>query len=444
MVNKKVMIPDLGGVNEVTVLEILVNIGDAVEHDQAIMSLESEKASMDVPSEHNGHVVELLVKPGDRVQEGDPFMILEMAQENGETSAENAQMGSASEAIDEKPAEFNHAGTEVVTEKSIQNKETEHLPEKNVKITAVSAQKNQAGHATSCYASPTVRRMARQLGIDIQAIPGTGQSGRVSIDDVIATVQSRLQQREPVESTAWIDPSKFGPCEEKNLGKIKKATAKAMSQSWANVVHVTQCDKTDITQLEQFRCDHKEQLKTHSVRLTMLAFIIKALAPTLKNHPHLNASYREQQQKLWVKHYYHIGFAVDTPNGLVVPVIKDVDRLSVIDIAKQLGELSQKARDGKLTPKDMTGASFTVSSLGGLGGTYFTPIVNQPQSAILGISRAEHQPVWDGKNFQPRLMLPLSLSYDHRVIDGAEAMRFLNDYSKQLTELDTRPLESID
>lgn len=444
MVNKKVMIPDLGGVNEVTVLEILVNIGDTVEQDQSIMSLESEKASMDVPSEYQGNVVELLVKPGDRVQEGDPFMILGMAQENNDMSAENAQMDSDSRPVDEKSAKPDHADTEIITKRSIQNKETTHLPEKGLKTMAVVDQKNQAGQSAACYASPTVRRMARQLGIDIQAIPGTGQSGRVSIDDVMATVQSRLQQQGPVEPTSWIDPSKFGPCEEKDLGKIKKATAKAMSQAWANVVHVTQCEKTDITQLEQYRCEHKEQLKTHSVRLTMLAFVIKALAPTLKDHPHLNASYREQQQKLWVKHYYHIGFAVDTPNGLVVPVIKDVDQLSVIDIAKKLGELSQKARDGKLTPKDMTGASFTVSSLGGLGGTYFTPIVNQPQSAILGVSRAELQPVWDGKNFQPRLMLPLSLSYDHRVIDGAEAMRFLNDYTKQLAELDSKPLESID
>ena len=214
-----------------------------------------------------------------------------------------------------------------------------------------------------------------------------------------------------------------------------------MSQSWSNVVHVTQFEKADITELEAYRCLHKDALRAQSVRLTMLAFIIKAMSQALIKHPHINSSYDPEGQKLWIKEYYHIGFAVDTPNGLVVPVIRNVEQCSVIDIAKMLASISEKARESKLSPKDMVGASMTVSSLGGIGGEYFTPIVNQPQSAILGVSRNRQQAVWDGKSFQPRMMLPLSLSYDHRVIDGAEAMRFLKDMIECLQGLKDQALD---
>ena len=273
----------------------------------------------------------------------------------------------------------------------------------------------------------------------------------MTLDDIAQTVQARMKllQKSETPNTAkvpcksnWIDPTKFGPCDERPLNKIKKSTVAAMSRSWEQVVHVTQFEKADITELEKYRGQHKEALKSQSIRLTMLAFIMKALASALKKHPAANASYDENTAQLWLKKYYHVGVAVDTPSGLVVPVIRDVDQLSVIEIATQLGSISKRAREGALQPKDLIGASFTVSSLGGIGGTYFTPIVNSPQAAILGISRSTYEPVWNGHEFRERLMLPLSLSYDHRIIDGAEAMRFLNDYIECLKALDQKDLSA--
>ena len=313
----------------------------------------------------------------------------------------------------------------------------------DIKIQSVDGRAS--GAAVDSYAAPSVRKLARKFGVDINSVPGTGLSGRVTIDDIVKTVQARMGVVKPNTEAKqpWVDPAKFGPCEEKVLSKIKKATATAMSQSWSRIVHVTQFDKVDITELEAWRNQHKDALKAKSVRLTMLAFIMKALVPALQKHAPVNASFNSDKRELWLKQYYHFGVAVDTPSGLVVPVIKDVDQRSVVDIAQALGEISQRARDGALTPKDLTGASFTISSLGGIGGTYFTPIVNSPQTAILGISRAQISPEWDGKAFQPRLMLPLSLSYDHRVIDGAEAMRFLNDYMQALMQLAGRDLAAV-
>jgi pyruvate dehydrogenase E2 component (dihydrolipoamide acetyltransferase) len=427
MANETIKIPDLGGVDEVVVLEILVKVGDEVSVDQPLMSLESEKASMDVPCDRVGTVSEILLKPGDKVREGD-----DCARLTTQAATEAMTEKSAPTKVDSQPSTTTLS--QVAVAKQPQPITTTVNPLHPI------AQKTSSEYsAEKAYASPTVRRLARQLGIDLQVVPATGPAGRVTQDDLVTVVLARQQvlpnATAAAPSTSWQDPTKFGPCEPKKLGKIKNATAKAMAQSWANVVHVTQFDRVDITELEAYRCEHKDALKAQSIRLTMLAFNIKALAPALKKHPNVNASYQQAEKTRWEKGYYHIGFAVDTPGGLVVPVIQNVDRLSVIAIAKQLADLSQKARAGELTPRDMTGASFTVSSLGGLGGAFFTPIVNQPQSAILGISRAEHQPIWDGKTFNPRLMLPLSLSYDHRVIDGAEAMRFLNDYMAELKTL---------
>lgn len=402
------VIPDLGGVDEVTVLEILVSAGDELEVDQAVMSLESEKASMDVPCAQKGRVIEVLLKPGDRVKEGDACLIWEVEGENKSHAVGNQQ---------EAPEE---------EENFVQMADPSRL---------LGASKQAEGSGPS--ASPGVRKLARTLGVDIQALAGSGLYGRVTLDDIAGAVKARLNYvKSDQKQQVWQDPTKFGPCEELAFGKIKKATAKAMSESWSNVVHVTQFEKVDITGLEAYRCQHKDALKQQSVRLTLLAFIIKALGQTLQKQPQINASYQSEAQVLWIKKYYHIGFAVDTPQGLVVPVIRDVDQCSVIDIAKALGSMSKQARDAKLSPKDMVGASATVSSLGGIGGEYFTPIVSQPQSVILGVSRSSTQAVWDGQSFQPRLMLPLSLSYDHRVIDGAEAMRFLKDFCETLQALE--------
>jgi pyruvate dehydrogenase E2 component (dihydrolipoamide acetyltransferase) len=429
MANETVKIPDLGGVDEVVVLEVLIKVGDSVTTDQPLMSLESEKASMDVPSDRDGKVTAILLQVGDKVREGDACISVE-ANSNAPKHVAPQETADAEAAAVAPQTKITPAPTATKTVAPTRQ--------------AVKVVSPAEPGASTGYASPTVRRLARQLGIDLAVVPASGAGGRVTQDDLVAVIQARqglvpatsiARSADAPLSPSWQDPTKFGPCEQKKLGKIKNATAKAMAQSWANVVHVTQFDQVDITSLEAFRCSHKDALKAQSIRLTMLAFNIKALVPALIQHPNVNASYQASEKTRWEKRYYHIGFAVDTPGGLVVPVIQNVDQLSVIEIAQQLGELSQKARVSQLTPRDMVGASFTVSSLGGLGGTYFTPIVNQPQSAILGVSRAATQPVWDGKNFQPRLMLPLSLSYDHRLIDGAEAMRFLNDYTTALQAL---------
>ena len=455
--NDTIKIPDLGGVDQVTVLEVFVSVGDKVAYDQTLMSLESEKASMDVPSDRDGVIQQILVSPGDKVQEGTPFMVLSSETATPSESA-HAHSSSDTTAVGHK-AEIEQSSTyadnaltntrdESQDTQSVQTvsmdqstnmraHELENTPKRDVSVKTQSLGQKVSGGSANVHAAPSVRKLARKFGIDINVVPGTGRSGRVTIEDIVKTVEARLSLVKPQDkvSQSWIDPKKFGPCDEKILGKIKKATASAMSQSWDHVVHVTQCDKVDITDLEAYRSQHKDSLKKKSIRLTMLAFIMKSLVPVLQKHPHLNASFNSDTQQLWLKHYYHFGIAVDTPSGLVVPVIKDVDQRSVIDIAQALGEISQRAREGKLMPKDLTGASFTISSLGGIGGEYFTPIVNSPQTAILGVSRAQMAPVWRGDAFQPRLMLPLSLSYDHRVIDGAEAMRFLNDYMHALTQL---------
>ena len=464
--NDTIKIPDLGGVDQVTVLEVFVSVGDKVTYDQALMSLESEKASMDVPSDRDGVVQQILVSPGDKVQEGTPFMVL-----SGDTAtpSESASSPNSSDAaaISDKPQvespssitdyALSKANGESKSPRSEQTASTNQSmgltadTSENISVKNDASRKKQSldqkvsNASANVHAAPSVRKLARKFGVDINVVPGTGRSGRVTIEDIVKTVEARLSLIKPQNKAgqSWIDPAKFGPCDEKILGKIKKATTSAMAQSWAHVVHVTQCDKVDITDLEAYRSQHKDSLKKKSIRLTMLAFIMKSLVPVLKKHPHLNASFNSDTQQLWLKHYYHFGIAVDTPSGLVVPVIKDVDQRSIIDIAQALGEISLRAREGKLMPKDLTGASFTISSLGGIGGEYFTPIVNSPQTAILGVSRAQMAPVWQGDAFQPRLMLPLSLSYDHRVIDGAEAMRFLNDYMHALTQLAKQDLTTV-
>lgn len=444
MSKQTMVIPDLGGVDQVTVLEVLVAIGDDIQVDQALMSLESEKASMDVPSDRVGRVVEVLLKPGDVVKEGDPCLVVDSdsvaspagvktEDEQREQVSTAAILGSSAV---QKPA---HKADMVLSQ----------APDvSQARRQAVQGEASLSGQS-SVYATPAVRQMARKLGLDLAQVVATGRHGRVTLDDIAATVQARMevmnqQPAPPVASSPWVDPTKFGECSEKALNKIKKATAAAMKKAHDTVVPVTQCELVDITELEQYRKQHKDTLYSQQqVRLTMLAFVIKALGQTLQAHPSLNASYQEERQVLWQKHYCHVGVAVDTPQGLVVPVVRDVVQLSVIDIAIALRNLSQKAREGVLLPKDMAGGSFTVSSLGGIGGTYFTPVVNVPQTAILGISRASLQPVWDGKQFAPRLMLPLSLSYDHRVIDGAEAMRFINDYSENLRQIVDIALDQV-
>ena len=423
-----IVIPDLGGVESVTVLEILVKPGEQVAQEAPIISVESDKASMEIPAPHAGCVDEILVSVGQKVAEGDPFMVMtaqEAATEKSGTASSLAATAPAPQAqVSAQPAAA-QVSTHLAADQEFSS--------------------GKGGKQASVYASPGVRRLAHELGLDLAGIRGTGEKGRVSKEDLLAVIKAKMQAGSgPVWAPLTEDVARFGPFTAKPLNKIKQATAKHMMRCWATIPQVTQCDSVDISELEAFRQAHKNRLAAQGVRLTMLAFIVKALCDTFTRHPHLNAVYDQDNQTLKVKNYYDIGIAVDTPEGLVVPAIRGCDKLSVAEIATALQAVSQKARDGALLPKDMLGAGCTISSLGGIGGEYFTPIVNGPQVAIIGVSKARIRPEWDGVGFQPKLMMPLSLSYDHRVIDGAEAMRFLVDFGKVLhTMHETNLVEGI-
>ena len=454
METHKIVIPDLGGVDVVTVLEILIAPGDKVHVDQALMTVESDKASMDVPSDKAGIVQTILVQVGEQVRAGLPCVEICVGLSGQEIIAESAEEALSATSVSSGQLRTSLVGSDQDKSRTVLNIEQGAAARLAVQSMVKGVKPGVSDLGVQGYAAPSARKLARELGIDIAVVPGTGRGGRVTLADVIATVRARMQHMpiKGVDAThtgakkvSWQDPATFGTCETITLSKIKKATITAMMRARDQVVHVTQCDRVDITELEAYRNQHKDSLlSTRSIRLTMLAFIMKALAMALKRHPLANASYQPDTEKIWLKHYMHIGVAVDTPDGLVVPVVKDVDQKSVIEIAIALGELSAKARVGQLLPGDLVGASFTVSSLGGIGGAFFTPIVNIPQAAILGVSRATQQPVWDGSIFQPRLLLPLSLSYDHRLLDGAQAMRFLNDVMQTLQTLSQFSLDKAD
>jgi pyruvate dehydrogenase E2 component (dihydrolipoamide acetyltransferase) len=398
-------VPDLGGASSVDVIEVLIKPGQNIEQDAALVTLESEKASMDIPASHSGTIEQVFVALGDKVSEGDVLALVQVASKvstasNAKTPAEEPQ----TESKKETPAAVNAA------------RQTES------KATAP------ASSSKAVYASPAIRRIAREFGVDLANVQGSGRKGRILKEDVQKFVKERLSQPSggsvlELEGPT-VDFSAFGEIETVALNKIKRLTAKNMRRSWLTVPHVTQFDEADITELEAFRKAKKTQVEKDGAKLTVLAFIVKAVVKCLETYPAFNASLDPSGENLIFKHYYNIGIAVDTPNGLVVPVIKGANHLSVVDIAKEMGRLSALAREKKLMPKDMNGGTFTISSLGGIGGTAFTPIVNAPEVAILGVSRAKMSPVYKEHEFVPRLMLPLSLSYDHRVIDGAEAARF--------------------
>jgi pyruvate dehydrogenase E2 component (dihydrolipoamide acetyltransferase) len=417
-----VAVPDIGDFTDVPVIEILVGVGDTVAVDDPLVTLESDKATMDVPAPVAGVVRELRVGIGDKLTEGMVVLTLEPAggdvldatlpavREDAEVTEEEAPAAAEAPAAPAPPA------TEPAAEPAT---ERERAP---------------AGDGP-VYASPSVRRIARERGVDLVEVSGTGRKGRITPDDVERFVAAPAT---PAAATGldlapWpaVDFEKYGPVERRPLSRIQKISARNLARNWVMIPHVTQNDEADVTELEAFR---KRLNDEHAgVKLTMLGFLVVASVATLKAFPDFNASL--DGEELVVKRYYNIGFAADTPNGLVVPVIKGADGKGVLDIARELTELSGKAREGKLGPAEMTGATFTISSLGGIGGTSFTPIINAPELAILGVSRAAMKPVWDGNDFVPRLMLPLSLSYDHRVIDGAAAARFTVHLSKVLSDL---------
>ncbi len=422
----EVVVPDIGDFDEVTVIEVMVAPGDTIQVEQSLITVESDKASMEIPSSHAGVVKEVRVKVGDKVSKGSPVARVEstgsgaVAAPPPAPSANSAAAAPASSAPSEKAVP------------------TAALP-------ALAEPPPSSGVLP--HASPTIRKLARELGVPLAEVKGSGPKGRITQEDVhgfvkavmTGSVQTKAQgTKAPAAGggafpglLAWpqVDFTKFGPVERKDLSRIRKISGANLHRNWVLIPHVTNHDDADITDLEAFRVLTNKENEKGGIKVTMLAFLIKASVAALKKLPEFNASLDGEQ--LVYKQYFHIGFAADTPNGLMVPVIKDADKKGVLQISQEMGELAKKARDGKLSPTDMSGGCFSISSLGGIGGRYFTPIINAPEVAILGVCRSSTEPVWDGKSFQPRLMLPLSLSWDHRVIDGAAAARF-NAYLGQI------------
>jgi len=417
-----VVVPDLGDFSDVDVIEVLVASGDAIEAEQGLITLETDKATMDVPSPAAGRVVEVLVDAGGKVNPGDVVAMIAPAPGARRKAPARAEPAPASSASAAAPA----AATE------------EPLARAMTALPAVGIV-DEAGFSRA-HASPSVRKLARELGVDLARVRGSGRKGRITAPDVKAFVKQILTQGVPgggLPSVPEVDFARFGPVETVALTRIQKISGPRLHASWVNLPHVTQHDEADITELEAKRQSLKADAAASDIRLTPLAFIMRAVVLTLAEFPAFRSSLSADGKSLIVKDYYHLGFAADTPNGLVVPVIRDADHKDLFELAGSLADLSAKARDGKLGADDVQGGVFTVSSLGGIGGTYFTPIINAPEVAILGVSRSSWKPVYDGSAFQPRLMLPLSLSYDHRVIDGAQAARFVTRLATILGEVDS-------
>ena len=420
-----VNVPDIGG-DEVNVTEIMVNVGDKIAEEQSLITVEGDKASMEVPAPFAGVLKEILVKAGDKVSTGSLIMRFEVAGSAATTAPVQAaaKTETASAATTQAPAQ------------------------------AAGSQQEVLASAVFGHATPVVRRLAREFGVNLDKVKGTGRKGRILKEDVQAYVKNaiKLVESGSVAATAAVAPagaglgllpwpkvdfSKFGEVEEVELGRIQKISGANLHRNWVMIPHVTQWDKADITDLEAFRKEQNvlAEKQKLDVKITPLVFIMKAVAKALEAYPRFNSSISEDAQRLTLKKYINIGVAVDTPNGLVVPVFRDVNKKGIIELSRELAEISKKARSGKLTASDMQGGCFTISSLGGIGGTHFTPIENAPEVAILGVSKSEMTPVWNGKDFSARLMLPLSLSYDHRVIDGADGARFVTFINGVLSDL---------
>ncbi|MCI0749823.1 MAG: dihydrolipoyllysine-residue acetyltransferase [Nevskiales bacterium] len=415
----EVKVPDLGDYQNVPVIEVLVKEGQRVEKDAALITLESEKATMEVPAPDAGVVRRIRIKVGDKISKGDTICELETT-EGKKTGDGGRETGDGKAQKIPSPIQEEEVLSRV-------SRGTEVKPAAQAAGDRVPPWEVQAGQRLP-HASPLLRKLARQFGVDLNAVQGTGSKGRITQEDVQGFVKQNLAgggRREAgggIPPISVVDFSQFGEIETRPLARIRKISAAHLHRAWLNVPHVTQHDEADITELEFFR---KTQSQDRGVKLTLLPFLIKAVSLVLRQFPEFSASLAPDGESLILKKYCHIGFAADTPNGLVVPVIRDVDRKGLVQLARECGELAQKARDGKLKPDEMKGGCFSISSLGGIGGGYFTPIVNAPEVAILGASRAVTRPVWNGSAFTPRLLLPLSLSYDHRVIDGAAAARFI-------------------
>ena len=430
----EVKVPDIGDFDEVAVIELMVKVGDTIKAEQSLITVESDKAAMEIPSSTAGVVKELRVKLGDKVKQGSVVLVLE-----------------ASVAVSvpaEVPSVVAPAAAPAVQSAPVAAAATDAAVSVTSSIVAAAPAHNPGASTIGLpHASPSVRKFARELGVPLEEVKGSGPKGRISQDDVQAFTKDVMAGATQTKAQAakapaggdgaalglipWpkVDFAKFGPIERKEMGRIKKISGANLLRNAIMIPAVTNHDDADITELEAFRVSTNKENEKSGVKVTMLAFLIKACVAALKKYPEFNSSL--DGDAIVYKNYWHIGFAADTPNGLMVPVIRDADKKGILQISQEMGELAKKARDGKLGPAEMTGATFTISSLGGIGGKYFTPIINAPEVAILGVCKSTQEPVWDGKQFVPRLMLPLSLTWDHRVIDGAAAARF-NAYLGQI------------
>ena len=429
MANKKIIVPDIGDFGEVEVIEVLVSVGDQINIEDSLITVESDKASMEIPSSDGGTVMAVLVNVGDMVSEGSVVIELDVSES---TDAAPAEAATPTPVVEEKASE---PAVEVAP---VAKPAPAPKPSPTAAIDEVTF--------SSAYASPSVRRFARELGVDLGSVAGSGRKDRILRDDVKGFVKQAMESPASTASAGnggglnipampEVDFSKWGDIETVALSKINKLTGEFLHRNWVSIPHVTQYDEADITEMEAFRKKMGSELKGQEIKITPLAFIVKAVVASLKAYPRFNSSLDASKQNIIQKNYYHIGVAVDTPNGLVVPVIRHADQKSLVEISNEIRELAVKARDKKLMPADMQGGCFSISSLGGIGGTKFTPIINAPEVAILGVSRSKMQPVWNGSDFDARLMLPLSLSYDHRVIDGAEGARFTTHLGQMLGDI---------
>ncbi len=428
----EVKVPDIGDFKNIPVIEVLVKPGDSVSKEAPLVSLESDKATMEVPAPAAGVVKEIKVKVGDKVSEGSLVLLLESAGDGAAAKpaapqpAPRAAAQPAPAALAQQPAAPRPAPA----------------PETPPGSPLTRGGSEAEGFAQA-HASPSVRRFARELGVNLARVKGAGPKERVLREDVQNYVKAELTRPRGGEGGTGlnllplpqVDFAKFGSITTRPLSRIRKLSGANLHRNWVTIPHVTQNDQADITELEEFRKIQTEEAKKQGVRFTILCFLLKAVVVALKQHPEFNASLSADGESLVLKQYFHVGIAVDTPNGLVVPVIRDVDKKGLLELAKELGEVSARMRGGKISPTDLQGGCFSISSLGGLGGAHFTPIINAPEVAILGVGKSAMQPVWNGKAFEPRLMLPLSVSYDHRVIDGAQGARFVSFLSSVLTDI---------
>ena len=428
----EVRVPDIGDFRDVEVIELMVAAGEKIARDQSLVLVESDKASMEIPSPQAGIVREMKVRLGDRISEGSLLLLLDV-EDDGEAAAD----------VGDVPDNGKKAGMEMQWREGAVSV-VSPLSQDNGLRHAVDDTKAARAQGALPHASPSVRKYARELGVDLRHVRGTGPKERIMKTDVQGYVRALLNREgspnrfdNVMNLPPWpsLDFSQYGETELQPLSRIKKISGPNLHRNWVMIPHVTQYEQADVTELEAFRKSVNGRYRQEDIQLTVLAFVVKACVAALKKYPEFNASLDATGENLILKRYYHIGFATDTAQGLVVLVIRDADRKGVIQIAREMTQLSSLAREGKLNPSDMQGASFTITSLGSIGGTYFTPLINAPEVAIVGLSRITTQPVWDGEQFRPRLILPLSLSYDHRVIDGVQGVRFATYLAKVLSDM---------